>query len=124
MIGGPPKAPLGGPNRKPSPLPPAQQAIQEKLKAKKVQVKIPKELQSEGEDENGASSSKSLWSRTPANPSTLTKEVEVMIPETISGEIYPEESLTRLLPPSVDVFLPGKVRFSSGHWSFEILMTI
>ncbi len=110
MIGGPPKALLGGPNRKPSPLPPAQQAIQDKLKAKKVQVKIPNELQLEVEDENRASSSKSLWSRTPANPSTLPKQVEVLVPETISGEVYPEEILTRQLPPSVDVFLPGKVR--------------
>ncbi|KLO11282.1 hypothetical protein SCHPADRAFT_479122 [Schizopora paradoxa] len=108
MIGGPPKALLGGPNRKPSPLPPAQQVIQEKLKAKKVLVKIPKESQVEEADENGASSSKSLWSRTPATPSTSLNEVEIVVPETISGNVYPEESLTRFLPPTVDVFLPGK----------------
>ncbi|THH09411.1 hypothetical protein EW145_g2020 [Phellinidium pouzarii] len=104
MIGGPPKALLGGPNRKVSPLPPAAIAIQEKLKSKKVTVKVPDE---QAED----ASKKSLWSRKPVATSQLKIFPEFSPAETTSIELYPDEGYRRHLPLTVDVFLPGQ-----GAW--------
>ena len=104
-IGGPPKAPLGGPGRKHSPMPaPAVAAIaaQEKVK-KKVVVKLPLESAEEGAE------GKSLWSRVPLDPESV-KEEDVVPPEIITANVSPEELERTLLPPTVEVFLPGKVR--------------
>ena len=107
MIGGPPKALLGGPNRKVSPLPPpAALALEEKLKAKKVVVRIPIESDLVEERE---SEKRSLWSRMPIPSSELPSVAALVPPEASSAEIYPEETYRRNLPPTVDVFLPSKV---------------
>ena len=107
MIGGPPKALLGGPNRKVSPLPPpAALALEEKLKAKKVVVRIPIESDLVEERE---SEKRSLWSRRPIPSSELPSVAALLPPEASSAEIYPEETYRRNLPPTVDVFLPSKV---------------
>lgn len=111
MLGGPPKAPLGGPNRKISPLPlnAAAIALQEKLKTKKVPVKIPCESEREIVDEEVHK--KSLWSRHPIPISDMSDCQEIPPPSISTADIFPEESYRLLLPPSVDVFLPGK-----GAW--------
>ncbi|EJD04490.1 uncharacterized protein FOMMEDRAFT_140427 [Fomitiporia mediterranea MF3/22] len=108
MIGGPPKAALGGPNRKVSPLPPSSQVatILEKVKAKKIPVKIPLES---GSDGVGTDASKpSLWSRRPIASSELPIPADIEPPEISSAPLYPDEEHTRQLPPTIDVFLPSK----------------
>lgn len=107
MIGGPPKAVLGGPNRKVSPLPPpATLALEEKLKAKKIVVKIPKEGDLTDDEVDGV---KSLWSREPLPFSEFPNLPPNYLPEAQSVEIIPEERHRRSLPATVDVFLPSKV---------------
>ena len=109
MLGGPPKAPLGGPGKKVvTPIPAAALAVQEKLKAKKVIVKLPVESDINNED------GKSLWTRVPIPSSSLEVPKEVSPPETNSANIFPDDSFAKLLPPTVDVFLPGKVRICLG----------
>ncbi|KAI5120547.1 hypothetical protein M0805_000275 [Coniferiporia weirii] len=110
MIGGPPKAMLGGPNRKVSPLPPAAVALQEKLKLKKVPVKLPLETDTDGKvrDVSEDVSKKSLWSRKPVTASELEQFPDSAPPEIISMELYPDENHRQHLPATVDVFLPGK----------------
>ncbi|CAE6389296.1 unnamed protein product [Rhizoctonia solani] len=83
-IGGPPKAVLGGPNRKTSPLPPTPAGENAPglpdVKKKKCIVRLPLESdqQLEGDAEDGdesAKRTKSLWSRSPILPSQLPPEV-------------------------------------------------
>jgi hypothetical protein len=83
-------------------MPPVVVAAQEKMK-KKVVVKLPLESAEEGTE------GKSLWARTPLDPA-LVGEEEVVPPETTSAETSPGEQEKNLLPDTVDVFLPGKVR--------------
>lgn len=77
-------------------------AAQEKVK-KKVVVKLPLESAEEGAE------GKSLWSRVPLDPESV-KEEDVAPPEIITANVSPEELERTLLPPTVEVFLPGKVR--------------
>lgn len=123
-IGGPPKAPLGGPGgpaRKVSPLPSsAVLTIQEKLKARKVVVKLPVESTCEAESSENTSS-KSLWSRSPVPSSEIEIQETVFPPEITSVEIYPDIAFTHMLPPTVDVFLPGKVRFTVENCSLRVI---
>ncbi|KAH8120720.1 hypothetical protein DFH11DRAFT_1500736 [Phellopilus nigrolimitatus] len=109
MIGGPPKAMLGGPNRKVSPLPPTAVAFQEKLKSKRVIVRLP--LETEADKEFGDASRRSLWSRRPVAASDIELKPDLPPPETNSVDMHPEESFQKYFPPTVDVFLPGK-----GAW--------
>lgn len=127
MIGGPPKAALGGPNRKVSPLPPSAQvaAIAEKVKAKKIPVKIPIESEVDGEGSDGLK--KSLWSRRPIPSSELEPPIEVPPPDVVSAALYPDEDYRRHFPSTVDVFLPGKVieqATSSFRQSSQILLSL
>ena len=109
MIGGPPKAPLGGPNRKVSPLPPSSQvaAIAEKVKAKKIPVKIPIESVRDGEEVD--ESKRSIWSRKPIPPSDLEAQVDLEPPEVSTATLYPDDEYRKHLPSTVDVFLPSRV---------------
>lgn len=112
-VGGPPKAPLGGPGRNHSPMPvplvaaastgPAAAPAQ---KQKKVVVNLPGETVKDGEGAEGTT--RKSWARTPMHPSYLPPEPEVAPPETISVELYPPDPWRYELPDSVDVFLPGK----------------
>ncbi|KAF8350283.1 hypothetical protein F5887DRAFT_1270081 [Amanita rubescens] len=80
-IGGPPKAVLGGPQRKPSPLPPS--------KPKKVQVNLP------------------LLS--PSVPPLPTIDFPpVTFPESSTRDIFPPDVTRNLVPHTIDVFLPGQ----------------
>lgn len=108
-IGGPPKAVLGGPARKTSPLPPGTPgpnptpAAPEKKK--KVIVNLPKET-IEGED--GRPTTRPDWARP-----TLTEfnyvDVPVILAESSTADIYPPDEWRTQLPNSIDVYLPGKV---------------
>lgn len=101
--GGPPKALLGGPNRNQSPAVLVAAAL-EKAKLKKTVVKLPVEKV----DEDG-SATPSLWFRIPLDASEIHEQFEVLPPEICTAEIVPDDSSRTLLPPNVDVFLPGKV---------------
>lgn len=104
-IGGPPKAPLGGPGRKHSPLPPPQAASTPAPKGKKVVVNIPVETVS---GNVGETPTRPQWARTPV-PSANSEELTVAPPEIYSAESYPPDSWRQNVPDTVDVFLPGKV---------------
>ncbi|KDQ17741.1 hypothetical protein BOTBODRAFT_582060 [Botryobasidium botryosum FD-172 SS1] len=116
-IGGPPKAPLGGPNRKHSPIPPVTPASEKspvappaelKPKARKIIVKIPVETVVE-EGENGEKkTSRPIWARNPVPPDSLSPQEPLPGPELTTAEIYPEPWPRDELPPTIDVFLPGK----------------
>lgn len=105
--GGPPKAILGGPQRKVEPKPVVVVAVAPPPKAKKVIVNLPKETMQEGE-EKGARKS---WARTPLPSSDVPRYDQVPPPELTSAEPFPSDAWRKSLPPTVDVFLPGKVAF-------------
>lgn len=107
-IGGPPKAVLGGPARKLSPLPPAivnTPAPAPPQKVKKTSVKLPKETV---QGEAGESSSRPSWARTPLRPSDW-RDQEIPPVETTSAESYPSDAWAKYHPNTLEVFLPGKV---------------
>ncbi|KAG2069850.1 hypothetical protein BDR04DRAFT_1231999 [Suillus decipiens] len=108
-IGGPPKAPLGGPGRKHSPLPPPHAAPTPAPKGKKVVVNIPVETIP---GDVGEVSTRPSWARIPVAVLN-TEEPEVIAPETTSIELYPPDSWRQDIPDTVDVFLPGKAAWDA-----------
>ncbi|KAI0369968.1 hypothetical protein BV20DRAFT_967326 [Pilatotrama ljubarskyi] len=112
-VGGPPKAVLGGPQRKVSPLPPPTAAAPPASvvqKPKKVIVNFPREtIPGEGDEPPKRAS----FARTPLPPSEVPEQVEVKYPETSTVELYPPDSWRYHLPPTVDVFLPGKAAWDT-----------
>ena len=110
-VGGPPKAVLGGPQRKVSPMPPtpavaAAAAAPAPQKQKKIVVNLPKEtVPGEGDEPPTRAS----FARMPLVQSEIPVQDDVRYPETSSVELYPPDSWRYHLPPTVDVFLPGKV---------------
>ncbi|KZT24681.1 hypothetical protein NEOLEDRAFT_1093966 [Neolentinus lepideus HHB14362 ss-1] len=116
-IGGPPKAPLGGPGRNHSPLPvplatsaASNGNVAPTQKARKCVVNLPKETVKD--EENADTITRPSWARTPMHLSYLPAESDIRPPETISVEAYPSDAWRYELPDSVDVFLPGK-----GAWN-------
>ncbi|KAJ7630423.1 hypothetical protein FB45DRAFT_1150649 [Roridomyces roridus] len=108
-IGGPPKAVLGGPARKLSPLPPVVVAPSPApQKAKKVIVRLPQE---NPKNEDGEPLEKPSWARTPLETPFVYQEVQVVEAELTTAEPYPSDSSRLEMPPTIDVFLPGK-----GAW--------
>ncbi|KAI0638793.1 hypothetical protein C8Q77DRAFT_1183752 [Trametes polyzona] len=112
-VGGPPKAVLGGPQRKVSPMPPAAAptpAAPPAQKQKKVIVNFPREtIPAEGDEP----AKRAPFARTPLLPSEVLEQVEVKPPETSTVELYPPDSWRYHLPPTVDVFLPGKAAWDT-----------
>jgi hypothetical protein len=109
-IGGPPKAVLGGPARKLSPMPPtaaSAPAPGQVLQGKKVTVNLPKETVP-GED--GQPATRPEWARTPLQSIVVTTKRDLRPPELTSSEAYPPDSWRLSVPNTLDVFLPGKVR--------------
>jgi hypothetical protein len=109
-IGGPPKAILGGPGRKVSPLPASvpTSSPAANVKAKKITVNLPKETIPS--DEDGAPATQPPWARTPLDPSLAPDGRDVVYPESATAELYPPESWTRSIPLTIAVFLPPKVK--------------
>jgi hypothetical protein len=106
--GGPPKATLGGPQNKhvaaavTNPATSAA-AIEKILKGKKLIVKIPQEAP--GEDGEPVP-----FVRRPVPISELPELVDPRpIPETVTGDIFPDERPKGDVPRNIDIFLPGKV---------------
>ncbi|RDB29315.1 hypothetical protein Hypma_015013 [Hypsizygus marmoreus] len=108
-IGGPPKAVLGGPARKLSPLPPAALNTPSPApqKVKKMNVNLPKETVL-GED--GQPATRPSWARTTLDGFVFVDQ-EIPPVELTSGESYPPDEWRNHVPNTLDVFLPGK-----GAW--------
>jgi len=108
-IGGPPKAVLGGPARKLSPIPPgAPISPTPPAKSKKMVVNLPKET---FQDENGPISARQPWARSPI-PLCLGKMEQPVEPvelDLVTRQVYPPDIWRCLMPEVLDVFLPGKV---------------
>ncbi|KAH9919765.1 uncharacterized protein BXZ73DRAFT_80282 [Epithele typhae] len=113
-VGGPPKAVLGGPQRKVSPLPgtpvvpstPAPVAVAPPpTKTKKVIVNLPRETVPGDGD---APATRASFAREPVPHAEVPPVVDFKPPETSTIELYPPDSWRLHLPPTVDVFLPGK----------------
>lgn len=112
--GGPPKAVLGGPQRKVSPLPqaapvaPAAAPTAPTVSKKKVVVNLPKETVKNVED---GAVTKQSWARQPIplDQQPDMKTIEAL--DLVTMEAYPSDAWRQYIPPTVDVFLPGKVCF-------------
>ena len=106
-IGGPPKAVLGGPARKLSPLPiaPAINSSPAPPKVKKLNVNLPKETIL-GDD--GQPLSRPSWARTPLRAVEFTHQYISRV-EIFTAELYPTDNWAKSFPNTLDVFLPGKV---------------
>ncbi|KAJ6498016.1 hypothetical protein C8R47DRAFT_1184244 [Mycena vitilis] len=104
-IGGPPKAVLGGPARKLSPLPPVVAPTPVAPPKKKMIVKLPNESP---KDDDGKPLEKPSWARAPLETPFVYKEVQVVEAELTTAESYPSDSSRLEIPPTIDVFLPGK----------------
>lgn len=101
-IGGPPKAPLGGPGRKHSPM--AIQPPATMQKGKKIVVNLPIETIPGTNDDPP---SRPSWARTPM-PTTSTEEPVVLPLEIHTADMFPPDAWRYSIPNTVDVFLPGK----------------
>ncbi|KAJ3902176.1 hypothetical protein F5879DRAFT_924044 [Lentinula edodes] len=124
-IGGPPKAVLGGPQRKLSPNPPPSSGVistgvsgsttplgpppnsAPTVKVKKHIVNLPKETIPS--DEEGVPAIKAEFARVPLKPEEVVDITELWYPELMTCEEFPPEDFRHLIPPTVDVFLPGKI---------------
>lgn len=104
-IGGPPKAVLGGPARKLSPMP--EPAPAPEKKKKKLVVNLPQETLV---SHDGESQTSQEWARHPFKGIESTYSATTVVPAEIStAEIYPPDSLRTELPSTIDVYLPGRV---------------
>jgi hypothetical protein len=116
--GGPPKATLGGPQNK-HVAPPitnpatASAALEAKLKGKKLVVKLPREKEVVGDDDMNFVP---LWTRYPIPRDQVERFPPAEPPEMTSAEFWPEPLPKGSIPPSIDVFLPGKVVLFSKWW--------
>lgn len=109
-LGGPPKAVLGGPNRKVSPLPPTAAEVTPAVtavKAKKVVVKFPRETVVGDDIEQPAT--RPLWARTPLPLADVLDQPLPEPPQLTTAEVHPSDAERYALPDTLEVFLPGKV---------------
>lgn len=111
-IGGPPKAVLGGPIRKVSPMPgsvspaPSSAAAPAPQKTKKVIVNLPKEAPV---SDAGEPATRPSWARSPLANEFVFIDMPVVPVDTTTAESYPPDAWRLELPNSIDVYLPGKV---------------
>jgi hypothetical protein len=112
-IGGPPKAVLGGPARKLSPLPPSapngpatSTGPTSPQKSKKINVNLPKETVP-GED--GKPATRSSWARSPLDNPFQYQDHPGIPPELTTVEVFPPDTYRLNFPNSIDVYLPGRV---------------
>ncbi|KAF8875019.1 hypothetical protein CPB85DRAFT_1444158 [Mucidula mucida] len=107
-IGGPPKAVLGGPNRKLSPIPPTAASpspAPPPVKQKKVVINLPKETI---RAEDGSVTGRAEWARRPLDGPPIPPAPVVAPVETNTREDFPSDIWRYTMPSTVDVFLPGK----------------
>ena len=108
-IGGPPKAVLGGPARKTSPLPSTSAPtvpVTTPQKPKKIIVNLPKETVAE---KDGEPATRSSWARSPLDNLFQYQDHYVVPPELTTAEPFPPDTERLFLPSSIDVYLPGRV---------------
>ena len=109
--GGPPKATLGGPQNKHI-APPitnpatASAALEAKIKGKKLIVKLPREGANAGDD---GETFVPLWTRNPIPLGAVETFPPAEPPEMTTAGPWPEPLPKDSIPPSIEVFLPGKV---------------
>ena len=106
--GGPPKAVLGGPQRKAAPVPAAaapSTPAAPVTKPKRIVVNLPKETIQEGEDKGKSEP----WARTPVPTSEIPPQPIHRPAELTTVEAYPPDAWRHAIPATIDVFLPGKV---------------
>ena len=158
--GGPPKAVLGGPQRKVSPMPGAatnavggggnaavavapapagagvagtsttpgapaatpatasSSTAAPPVRAKKVIINLPKETVKDAES---GEETRPTWARTPLPVASSSTAPDVVYPELTTSEAFPPDSWRHHLPPTVDVFLPGKVRVLLHSYLIQLL---
>ena len=110
-LGGPPKAILGGPNRKVSPLPPTAEVTPPPVAMrKKVVVKFPKETVEE-ESENKKIITRAPWARNPIPLDAIPHQRVIQPPELASANVFPPEAEKYNFGDTIEVYLPGKVGF-------------
>jgi hypothetical protein len=107
---------LGGPGSKgrvTTETAPTPTIIAPPQKTKKVVVNIPREtVPLEGDEEPKGDEEpprREIWARIPLRPSEVPEAVDPAPPDATSAELFPPEEWRTQLPPTVDVFLPGKV---------------
>ena len=111
-IGGPPKAVLGGPARKLSPLPSTSAPTASVTtstppkKSKKVIVNLPKETIL-GKD--GELPTRSSWARSPLDNPFQYHDHPIIPAELTTAEVFPPDTYRLDMPSSIDVYLPGRV---------------
>jgi hypothetical protein len=111
-LGGPPKAVLGGPNRKVSPLPPAATEVPPPTAAtrgKKMVVKFPQETVF-GDDKDLVVT-RAPWARSPLPLAEVPEQLVLRPPDLVTAEAYPTDPDRYDLPKTLGIFLPGKVCF-------------
>ena len=110
-LGGPPKAILGGPNRKVSPLPPAAEVAPPPVATrKKVVVKFPKETVEE-ESEDKKTITRAPWARNPIPLDVIPHPKVIRPPELTSADVFPPEAEKDSIGDTIEVYLPGKVGY-------------
>ena len=115
-IGGPPKAVLGGPARKLSPLP-STSATNDPEKSQKANVNLPKETVP-GED--GEPATRSSWARSPLDNPFQYQDHPAIPPELTTVEVFPPDTYRLDFPNSIDVYLPGRV-CTFIHYNLNVL---
>lgn len=123
-IGGPPKAVLGGPARKLSPLPStlasndtASTSTASLQKSQKAIVNLPKETVP-GED--GEPPTRSSWARSPLDNPFEYQDHPGIPPELTTVELFPPDTYRLHFPNSIDVYLPGRV-CTFIHYKLNVL---
>jgi hypothetical protein len=81
-------------------------------------VKLPNESP---KDDDGKPLEKPSWARTPLETPFVYKEVQIKEVELTTAEPYPSDSWRHEMPPTIDVFLPGKVVHRFRHYLPYIL---
>jgi hypothetical protein len=117
-VGGPPKAILGGPARKLSPLPST--SAPSTPASTKVIVNLPKETVP-GED--GEPATRSSWARSPYDNPFQYQDHPAISPESTTVEVFPPDTFRLYLPNSIDVYLPGRVCIFI-HYNLKVLWII
>jgi len=109
-IGGPPKAILGGPARKLSPLPVASitSPVPPPQRVKKININLPRETIP---GEEGQPPTRPPWARTVLDGFQF-HDKEVIPAESTTAEAYPSDEERHHIPDTLEVFLPGQVYLS------------
>jgi len=121
-IGGPPKAVLGGPVRRLSPVPTATPTantppVPVVERKKKLVVNLPKETL---QGEEGQPTTRPEWARHPLSNQGNDADIPSFPVQITTADIYPPDAWRIELPDIIDVYLPGKVSISHLYFPFQL----